>query len=38
MIKREVEVEIGIMAGLFSRDKAHYLMEETKLGPAPTLG
>ena len=33
----EVEVEIEIMIGPFNQDKAHYLMEETNLGPDPTL-
>ena len=34
----KVEVEIEIMIGQFSPDKAHYLMEETNLGPDLTLG
>ena len=33
-----VEVEIDIMTGPFSQDKAHYPMEEMNLGPGPTLG
>ena len=35
---QEVEVGIEIMTGPFSLDKAHHLMEETNLGPDPTLG
>ena len=31
MTIQEVEVEIDIMTGLVSQDKAHYLMEETNL-------
>ena len=38
MTIQEVEVEIEIMIGLFSQDKAHYLVGETNLGPDPTLG
>ena len=38
MTIQEVEVEIEIMTGLFSPDKVHYLVEETNLGPDPTLG
>ena len=38
MTMQEVEVEIDIMTGLFSQEKAHYLMEEMNLGPDPTLG
>ena len=38
MTIQEVEIEIEIMIGPFSQDKAHYLMEETNLGPDPTLG
>ena len=38
MTIQEVEVEIEIMIGQFNQDKAHYLMEETNLGPDPTLG
>ena len=33
MTIQEVEVEIDIMTGPFDQDKAHYLMEETNLGP-----
>ena len=35
---REVEIEIEIMIGPFSQDKAHYLVGETNLGPDPTPG
>ena len=38
MTIQEVGVEIDIMTGPFSKDKAHYLMEEMNLGPDPTLG
>ena len=38
MTIQEVEVEIEIMTGLFSEDKAHYLVEKMNLGPDPTLG
>ena len=38
MTVQEVEVEIEIMTGLFSQDKAHYLVEEMNLGPDSTLG
>ena len=38
MIIQEVEVGIEIMTGPFSQDKSHYLMDETSLGPDPTLG
>ena len=31
------EVEVEIMTGQFSPDKTHYLMEETNLGPDPSL-
>ena len=37
MTIQEVEVEIEIMIDPFSQDIAHYLMEETNLGPDPTL-
>ena len=36
MTIQEVEVEIEIMTGQFSQDKAHYLMEEMVLAPDPT--
>ena len=35
---QEVEVEIDMITGPFSQDKAHYLMEETHLGLDLTLG
>ena len=35
---QEVEVEIDVITGLFSQDKAHYLMEEMNLGLDLTLG
>ena len=38
MTIQEVEVEIDIMPGLFSQDKALYLMEEMNLSPDPTPG
>ena len=38
MTIQEVEIETEIMIGLFSQDKAHYLMEEMNPGPDPTLG
>ena len=38
MTIREAEVEIDMITGLFSQDKAHYLMEETNLGLDLTLG
>ena len=38
MTIQEVEVEIEIMIGQFSLEKAHYLMEEMNLDPDPTLG
>ena len=33
----EVEIETEIMIGLFSQDKAHYIVEEMNLGPDPNL-
>ena len=38
MTIQEVGVEIDIMTGPFSQDKAHYLMEEVSLGQGPTVG
>ena len=38
MTIQKVEVGIEIMTGPFSQDKVQYLMEETNLGPDPTLG
>ena len=37
MTIQEVEVEIDMITGLFSLDKAHYLAEEMDLGLDPTL-
>ena len=37
MIIQEVEVEIDMITYLFTQDKVHYLAEEMKLGPDPTL-
>ena len=38
MTIQEVEIETEIMIGLFSQDKALYLMEEMNLDPGPTPG
>ena len=38
MTIQELEVGMEIMTYPFSQDKVQYLMEETNLGPDPTLG
>ena len=38
MTIQELDVEIDLMTGPFSQDKAHYLVEEMNLGPDPTPG
>ena len=37
MTIQEVEVEIDMITDPYNQDKAHYFMEEMKLGPDQTL-